>query len=57
MGASGSIFTVYFLPYQVRLVFSLAVSTPFSRSLERVFGKASVTPGLGVGGKIPKTEL
>jgi len=47
--------TVYFLPYQVRLVFFF--NTPFSRSLERGFRKPSVTPGLGVGGKIPKTEL
>lgn len=57
IGASGSMSTVYFLPYQVRLFFFLTASAPFSRSLERVFRKVSVTPGLGVGGKTPKTEL
>ena len=53
IGASGSTSTVYFLPYQVRLVFFLVTKAPFSGSPEREPSRA----GFGVGGKIPKTEL
>ena len=54
---SGSTSMLYFLPYQVRFVFFLATKTPVSGSLERGVGAVSVGPGLGAGGKIPKTEL
>ena len=48
---------MYFFPYQVRFVFFLATKTPISGSPERGVGAVSVGPGLGAGGKIPKTEL
>lgn len=57
VGAFESMSTVYFLPYQVRLVFVLTTNTPFSGSVETGVVTVSVRPGPGVGGKKPKIEL